>query len=202
MTSFRIVDPRPIRDANPHSFHLPCQARLDAIAADDFVKAIFEPTDGGGERMWIRVESTDGDVLRGTLANEPFGDMGISHGDAVEIRRHDVINIETRRADDPEETDDKEHLFDRCLVDARIERGMPVMRIVRDEPQPEGYEGGFPWSGWRFEAEGYEPGMATETYALVVPLRIEDGYVDHLKDPHGTVLVRDGDGWRSQGTVH
>lgn len=107
---YHIVDPRPIRDANPHSFHLPCQARLDAIAADDFVKAIFEPTDGGGgERMWIKIESTDGDVLQGTLANEPFGDMA---------------------------------------------------------------------------------------------LRIEDGYVDRLKDPQDTILVRDGDGWCAQGTVH
>lgn len=203
MSGFHIVDPRPIRDTNPHSFHIPCQARLDAIAAGDFVKAIFEPSDGGGgERMWIKVDSTDGDILRGTLANDPLGDMGMSHGDPVEIRRHEVINIETTRADDPEETDDKDHLFDRCLVDTRIERGMPIARIVRDEPQPKGYAQGFPWSGWRFEAEGYETGMETEMYALVVPLRIEDGYVDRLKDPHGTTLVRDGDDWRALETVH
>lgn len=199
---YAIEDPRPVRAENPYSFYLPCRARLEALATDDHVKAIFTPLqgdgDGGSERMWLQIVGTDGDTLRCTLQNQPFGIEALNHGDAVEIRRHHVIDIETQRADDPPETNGNDQYFERCLVDERIIAGTPIHRIVRDEPEPADYHGKdrFGWTGWRFEAEGYAPDTATGTYALVVPMRRESGYADMLDAPAGTVIERDGDGWR------
>jgi len=204
-TGYTIRDPRPIKAENPHSFHLPCAERLAAIAGADYVKALFvlEGTEEV-ERMWVEVSSIDGDVLHGTLANQPFGEFPLSHGDEVELMRHHVIDIHTTRADDPPETDTNDHLFERCHMDARIDDGMPISRLVRDEPEPADFHGkdNFGWSGWRVEAAGFEAGMKVETYALVVPLRREDGYAHMLMAPPGSVIVRDGDAWRLETVLH
>ena len=200
-----VEDPRPIRAENPYSFYLPCQARLDALAAGDHVKAVFVPKGGeGGERMWLQVEGTDGETLSCTLANQPFDIPGLSFGDAVEIRRHHVIQIETDRPDDPPETNDNDRYFERCLVDERIVGGAPIHRIVRDQQEPDDYHGkeGFGWSGWRFEAEGYDETTPTGTYALVVPLRRDAGYVDMLDAPAGAVIEKAGGVWSLAGAVN
>ena len=194
-----IEDPRPIRAENPFSFYVPCQARLDAIAADDFVKAIFSHADRSGpsERMWLRVEAAEGDVLRGRLMNRSSTGLPVEHGATVEIRRHHVIVIETERADDPEETNDNDRFFARCHVDPRFDKGAPLHRMVRDEPEPADYhgKGGFPWSGWRFESADYAKGDELETYALVVPLRREAGYENLLDAPMGSVVEKVSGVW-------
>lgn len=204
---YMIEDPRPIHAKNPYSFYLPCQARLDAIAPEDFVKAIFVPdAEAPAERMWVQINAIHENVIEGTLMNTPnTSALPLEAGDMVQFERHHVIAIETERADDPEETNDNERFFARCLVDARINDGAPIARIVRDEPAPDDYHGKgmFEWSGWRFEADGYQKGMDVETYALVVPLRSELGYQDMLDAPEGTVIIRDGaGGWRIDGPLN
>lgn len=200
---YRIEDPRPIREASPFSFYIPCQERLDAISGGDFVKAIFAYTTPGGltERMWIRVDETDGDELRGVLLNQPSTGLPIAPGAPVAIKRHHVITIETERADDPVETNDNDRFFARCHVDPLFDQGEPLHRIVRDEPEPLDYhgKGGFPWSGWRFESKDFKKGDALETYALVVPLRRETGYENLLDAPMGSVIERIDGVWSITG---
>ena len=56
--------------------------------------------DGGGERIWTKVIKVDGDKVRASLANDPFGLEGMSHGDRVEYQMHNVYNV---TAEDGEE---------------------------------------------------------------------------------------------------
>lgn len=55
--------------------------------------------DGGGERIWTKVIKVDGDKVRASLANEPFG-LDMEHGDRVEYQMHNVYNV---TAEDGEE---------------------------------------------------------------------------------------------------
>lgn len=179
-----LVDPRPIRAENPHSFYLPCQERLDAISIGDRVKLIFEPTHGGpSERMWVLVGSArpGDDELGGILMNQPAFIEDLMITMPVAFRRHHVIDIETTRADDPEETNRQpEGIFARCLMDARVYRDeIPAVRLVRDAAQPADFprhpgDHAFGWGGWRIEGEGFEPGMETEIGTPVIALRHKD----------------------------
>jgi hypothetical protein len=56
--------------------------------------------DGGGERIWTKVIKVDGDKVRASLANDPFGLEGMEHGDRVEYQMHNVYNV---TAEDGEE---------------------------------------------------------------------------------------------------
>jgi hypothetical protein len=49
--------------------------------------------DGGGERIWTKVIKVDGDKVRASLANDPFGLEGMKHGDRVEYQMHNVYNV-------------------------------------------------------------------------------------------------------------
>lgn len=204
---YTLQDPRPIHAENPYSFYTPCQARLDALAKGDSVKALFMPEDEDDptERMWVVIDEIADGHIKGRLANDPMFATGTSHGDPIEMEAWHVIDIETERNDDPPETNDNGRFFARCLVDARIDGGAPIARIVRDQDPPVDFHGKgmFPWSGWRFEADGYEAGMAVETYALIVPMRRELGYEDLLGSPPGSVIIRDGaGGWRLDAPLH
>lgn len=39
--------------------------------------------ESGSEHMWIQVESIEGSTIRGTLNNDPIGDVGVKLGDSV-----------------------------------------------------------------------------------------------------------------------
>jgi hypothetical protein len=209
--TYDIEDPRPRHLASPFSFQLPCDARIAAIAAGDMVKAIFVPRDPAlsPERMWCRVVSTTDGTLSCRLENQPYGRFGLDHDDEVELKRTDVISIDTDRKDDPPETNvAADWPFMRCLVQSGIAEGTyGIARIVRDEPKPDGYDDGpFPWSGWRFESHHYSEGRSRmEVYALVVPMRAEGGvpgYAHLLESaPHGSILEADANGvWSITGT--
>ena len=203
-SGYEIVDPRPIRAENPFSFYVPCQARLDALSIGDVVKIILSPdvnrrTPGHNEiteRLWVGVTAVDGEDLTGIMFSKPGmpRSLGIDEGGEIAFKRHHVIGIETTRQDDPVETNDNDRWFMRCRIDARIDQGAPITRIVRDEPV--GDSAGeigvlrFGWSGWRFEAADYVAGMPLEMYALVVPMRREMGYEHLLDAPEGSVIER------------
>lgn len=196
MTAYKIVDPRPTRAANPHSFYLPCDERLAAIAAGDQVKAIFKRSqeDEDAERMWVKITHCDGDTLTGTLANAPLYMPALAYGDTIVLTRTDVIDIETDRADDPAETNDVDDtLFYRCTMDTRVysDKIQPV-RIVRDAAQPESYgpENGdtYPWGGWRILGEGYDDGMPTEIATPIIAVRIDVSMVPLFTAPEGAAF--------------
>ncbi len=47
---------------------------------------------GGGERIWTDVVSVDGNKVKATLANDPFG-FDAKHGDPVEYQLHNIYNV-------------------------------------------------------------------------------------------------------------
>ena len=201
---YAIVDPRPTAEANPWSFYMPCEARRNAVAAGDSVKIIFTGIEDGEctERMWVQVTGVnDNGQLVGTLDNDPLG-LVIEYGDEVVFDRHAIIDIHTNRADDPEETsvlDDR--VFHRCWMDQRVWEGeeMPV-KATNGHPQPEGYEGRFPWGGWMIVGADWEEGMPLEIGTPVIALRKDAAIAQHiLGDEEVAVVVEKGaDGWTSR----
>ena len=54
------------------------------------VKVSLPAKDGTRELIWVHVTAIDGDTLRGTLDNDPVGDLGLKFGDQVSVQRHQV----------------------------------------------------------------------------------------------------------------
>ena len=202
---YTIRDPRPTRKESPWSFYMPCEARQDAVATGDMVQIIFEAPDpqDGAERMWLYVTETRGSKLLGTLTNIPAF-LEMVHGEEVEFDRFAIIDIQTGREDDPEETNvTEDRVFHRCWVDARVwNDDMAPARATNGHPQPEGYDGGrlnFPWGGWMIVGEGWTEDMPLEIGTPVAVMRREPAIAEHLMGDDVPTLVEKIDGeWRSR----
>ena len=202
---YTIRDPRPTRKESPWSFYMPCEARQDAVATGDMVQIIFEAPDpqDGAERMWLYVTETRGSKLLGTLTNIPAF-LEMVHGEEVEFDRFAIIDIQTGRENDPEETNvTEDRVFHRCWVDARVwNDDMPPARATNGHPQPEGYDGGrlnFPWGGWMIVGEGWTEDMPLEIGTPVAVMRREPAIAEHLMGDDVPTLVEKIDGeWRSR----
>jgi hypothetical protein len=60
----------------------------ERILPGSFVKVITH-----GEGIWTKVTEDDGETIRATLANNPFGDFAV-FGDPVEYKRENVRTIQ------------------------------------------------------------------------------------------------------------
>lgn len=61
------------------------------------VKAPFDTADGEAEFMWVMVEELDGEIIRGSLGNDPVNIPSLKYGSPVEVKRdeiHDWVYIE------------------------------------------------------------------------------------------------------------
>jgi len=56
------------------------------------VKAPFKTPDGGNEWMWVEVTSWKGNLIRGTLENQPFNVPNLHAGQVVEVWQGDVFD--------------------------------------------------------------------------------------------------------------
>jgi uncharacterized protein YegJ (DUF2314 family) len=54
------------------------------------VKLSLATAAGGLESIWVEVTAISGATIRGTLANEPVGDVGLEFGDQVSLQRGQV----------------------------------------------------------------------------------------------------------------
>lgn len=200
-----IRDPRPMREANPWTFYIPCEARTAAVASGDFVQVVFDPAEEGNttERMWIEVTGCNDNTLIGTLANQP-NFLPMSYGEEVAFERHAIIAIQTNREDDPEETnvlDDE--VFHRCWIDQRLLNGeVPAIRATNGHPEPEGYDGGkmnFPWGGWMIVGEGWKNDMPMTIGTPVIVIRQDAAIAPHLLGINDLAIVEKIDGeWKSR----
>lgn len=202
---YTIRDPRPTREKSPWSFYLPCEARQNAVAPGDIVQVIFETPDpeDGAERMWVVVTTATEDKLIGTLANVPAF-LEMEYGEEVEFPRFAVIDIQTEREDDPEETNvTDDRVFHRCWIDERIWNGeIEPDRATNGHPQPEGYDGGvfnWPWGGWKIVGKGWTKNMPLRIGTPVAVMRQEPAIAEHLMGDDVPTLVEKIDGeWRSR----
>ena len=83
------VTPNSLRQARAlSSARLDTEVRARFAAGEQgtlMVKAPFQAEDGAVEYLWLVVDDwSGGDVLRGRMANEPVGAVGVSKGDVVE----------------------------------------------------------------------------------------------------------------------
>ena len=54
------------------------------------VKVPLATKAGSTEHIWVSVDSVDGNTIRGTLANDPFEDIGYKNGDPISVQA-DII---------------------------------------------------------------------------------------------------------------
>lgn len=91
-------------NAYPESFWIPSDDEKLGLRSGDLVKLMFQMKDGSGERMWVIVTSVRGDKFKGELNNTPFVIPRLEPGKTLKFRRHHIIDIDTRREDEPEGT--------------------------------------------------------------------------------------------------
>jgi uncharacterized protein YegJ (DUF2314 family) len=63
------------------------------------VKVALATADGALEHLWVEVTSIEGETVKGTLNNDPVGDVGLKYGDEVTVKRTDVEDWAVFRKD-------------------------------------------------------------------------------------------------------
>lgn len=151
---YELSDPRINAADAPYTFFLPGAAQIAAIAKGDHAKLIFEYTHATqqwpAERMWVLIDTIEGDTLAGTLDNVPDEPTSPLHlGEAVQFERHHVIAIDWADPEAAPAPAERREYWERCLVDACVLDGSePVEFLYREAPESEEGER-YPDSGWR-----------------------------------------------------
>lgn len=89
------------------SVHMRCMSKDTVLAPEDFVITTGEEPEDWPERfvqdsfvkvvtnsegIWTKIVEDDGETIRATLANNPFGDFAV-FGDLVEYKRENVRQV-------------------------------------------------------------------------------------------------------------
>lgn len=89
---FQLMNVETAAAEHPATFKIAPRETRGALRAGELAKLIFDPVDdagaltGNAERMWVRIETVDGERYTGELRNEPFGgDLGLRIGDRIEF---------------------------------------------------------------------------------------------------------------------
>jgi hypothetical protein len=90
--TIELADAQEIHRRNPVTFEVPTEQELDAIAPGDYVKVAFEDYPTGAERMWLCVQTVEGDRLTGSLSNYPTA-IAMTYGDVVTFERRHICGI-------------------------------------------------------------------------------------------------------------
>lgn len=133
-----LIDPRPIREEAPYTFHIPSSDTLASVKIGDCVKVIFEGTGGDAydvERMWVEVDGRDDRGWTGRLSNVPFGLRAIQLDDTIQFQDYHIIDVDPLRLEDEDPVAQGAY-FARCHVAQDIIDGKDtVQRIERREPR-------------------------------------------------------------------
>lgn len=195
MPSWYLEDAREIAATAKYTFYKPPPEILAKVAVGEHVKLIFafqsdDPEAPGAERMWVIVESIDGEgSYTGRLDNEPRHIEDLELGDLVSFR--DFHIIQTSHED---ENNLVKRLLARCFVTNRVLRdGVRVGRLYRESPDEERD------SGWRIlagdESEEYLDETDNVAYvSLGAVLNCDDSFLPCLGSPVGTAFKRDESG--------
>jgi hypothetical protein len=202
--TYFLDDPRPRVVEAPYTFDLPSAARLAAIAPSDLVQLIFfnDPPvrKWGAERMWVRVETINGDQLVGKLTSEPEDMPCLKVGDEVRFDRGFVISVlfsDTKR--EPVEPPRREYR-DRCMVDSCVlDDGVPVAYLYRETNDLARKDDKYPDSGWRIRGDYRNctqeefDARESEYVALGAGLNRDDSWLALIDAPVGSAFERNFD---------
>ena len=208
--SYTVDDPRPIAEEAPYTYFLPAPEELAALLPGDQVKLIFRPVTPGdkwdAERMWVTIDTVDGDDISGRLDNEPEDNPHLHLGDIVSFKHHHVISViwALNRGEIPPAPPEERGYWGRCLVDrCVIEDGTPVHHLYREEPEPPP-EDGYPDSGWCIRGDFRElsneeiDARKVDFVALGLVLNHDDSWLHLIDEPIGSAFIRD---WESGAFV-
>jgi len=83
---------------HPRTFLIPDKEEVDGLGAGSLVKLIFvmnKPQTNGcqAERMWVKINSKQGDVFEGELVNAPYYLKSIKYGDKITFKRENIASI-------------------------------------------------------------------------------------------------------------
>lgn len=94
--TYQLVDAEVRHAESPVTFGIPGLAERDSLDAGDWVKLVFEISDGNRtevERMWVKVTGRKEDSFQGLLDNDPYCTDELKSGEAVTFGARHVIQI-------------------------------------------------------------------------------------------------------------
>lgn len=98
--TYQLADAEARHAESPETFEIPGVAERVSLNAGDWVKLVFEISDGSRtevERMWVKVTGRQEDSFAGLLDNDPYCTDELKSGEPVTFGARHVIQIE--RAD-------------------------------------------------------------------------------------------------------
>ena len=101
--TYQLADAEVRHAESPETFEIPSAADRDSLSAGDWVKLVFEVSDGNRtevERMWVKVTGRQDDSFQGLLDNDPYCTDELKSGEAITFGARHVIQI--KRADEAE----------------------------------------------------------------------------------------------------
>lgn len=178
--------------AHKYTFYKPSRELIAKLQPGDEVKLIFrfqsaDPEAPSGERMWVTVETVNGDgTFVGRLDNTPAWIEDLALGDPIVFDAAHIINTQH---------DDHDNLVERyikrCFVTRRIlDEGARVGYLYREAPDRDED------SGWRFmagdESQAYmDDADNLALVSLGALLSLDDSFVELLDAPEGAQFERD-----------
>lgn len=203
MSTFTIIDPRPVAAEAPYTFFLPSTEEIEAIEKGDLVKLSFEynhvTEEWPVERMWVTILDAAHNELSGRLENQPLEKTtSLKVGDLIRFQRHHILAVQSDRPEKASTDSDTRKYFERCLVDECVLDGSePVEYIYRDTPDMQKKDDIFADSGWRVRgrmgrASGKEIAARKAQYVAVgAVLNRDDSWLYLLDAPIGSRFMRD-----------
>ncbi|MFC4160496.1 immunity protein Imm33 domain-containing protein [Chitinimonas lacunae] len=194
MPSWFLEDATAIAADYPYTFYKPSSQVISKVAVGEVVKLIFrfdsdDPEAPGAERMWVLVESVDGQGgFSGRLDNQPRYIKDLQPGDPIAFRDIHIINT-----DHDDHDNVVNHYLLRCYVTKRVlQDGARVGYLYREAPEQDND------SGWRImagdESQAYMDDDQNVAYvSLGAVLNRDDAFVDLLEAEIGAEFERHED---------
>lgn len=101
--TYQLADAEARHRESPETFEIPSAAERESLNAGDWVKLVFEISDGSRtevERMWVKVTGRKEDSFEGLLDNDPYCTDELKAGEPVTFGARHVIQIERKDAAD------------------------------------------------------------------------------------------------------
>lgn len=191
MSTWSLVDTTEHATQYKYTFYLPSEKVIHKIAVGENVKLMFGfesdiPNVFSAERMWVKVESIDGQGgYTGQLNNVPAYIDDLSPGDPISFRDSHIINTDH---------DDDDNIVAQylagCFVSNRILKdGNEIGSLYRDEPENEKDSGWWITAG--DESDEYMDSPESMAYVSLGTVLNHDDSIIHLLDsPVGAAFER------------